>query len=102
MTIETLDKNVYEYGIDNLTKYDLFSLAIYINEIFRRETSIKWISLKMYTLNPYYQPILSTESGEKFYVSIAKFLKEHGEGGIIAAYSIEYDRFNGNEPIKVE
>lgn len=101
-TIKILNEKVTTYGVKNLTDYDILSLSLFVNEVFRRETSTNWCTMKINTLNPYFQPLLTTKSGKILYVRIIRFIKEYKICDLELCYSIEYDRFTGNEPLKVE
>ena len=99
-----LNERVNSYKVTNLSDFDLLSIGLYVNEIFRIETKSGWSLTSVNTLNPYWIPSITSENGKNFnfFGKAYKSVKENQVLDIPTLYKMQKAYFLGYEPFSKE
>ena len=100
--LEILTNKINKFGLKNLTRHDIMSIGLYVDEIFRQNNKINWHIEKVLTLNTYWTPSLINSKGEKFSVTnnIFKSIDDYNFLDLNSSYNLEKDDLDGVLPIK--
>lgn len=99
--LEILTNKINKFGLKNLTRYDIMSIGLYVDEIFRQNTKTNWYIEKILTLNTYWVPSLINSKGEKFSVTnnVFKSIDDYNFLDLNSSYKLEKDDFDGVLPL---
>lgn len=65
--LDILDEKIKKFGVENLSEKEIFSISIYLDELFRNNTETYWAIEKVFTLNNYWIPFLKSKNDDKEY-----------------------------------
>lgn len=102
--IKRLEKTIKLKDLDNLSEHNLLAIGLYLNELFRIKTESIWMTKKIFTINPYWYPMIKAKNGNQYDLMgrVIKSFKEDKEFNLYLIFKSEMAIYSGYKPFSNE